>query len=213
VENVAAHRSNGGVLEHAFELLGGHPALDLVNTLDWRFRDAPPPVELLRSYSDLVRFADLSGLLNRPLAGRLLRNTSESKAAPIMAAVRELREAAAQVSYAALEQARPPASAIKTLETYFMQARQAEKLSWAGTKLAWQFENSASAPELPLWLLARSTADLLTSDEMSMLRECGNPECRWLFLDTSKNHTRRWCDMKICGNRMKARRFKAQHRA
>jgi predicted RNA-binding Zn ribbon-like protein len=48
---------------------------------------------------------------------------------------------------------------------------------------------------------------------MSMLRECGNPECRWLFLDTSKNHTRRWCDMKICGNRMKARRFKAQHRA
>jgi len=38
-------------------------------------------------------------------------------------------------------------------------------------------------------------------------------ECRWLFLDTSKNHTRRWCDMKVCGNRIKARRFKALHAA
>jgi predicted RNA-binding Zn ribbon-like protein len=48
---------------------------------------------------------------------------------------------------------------------------------------------------------------------MQRLRSCDNPECRWLFLDTSKNQTRRWCDMKLCGNRMKARRFKAQHSA
>jgi predicted RNA-binding Zn ribbon-like protein len=47
---------------------------------------------------------------------------------------------------------------------------------------------------------------------MRLLRVCEKPDCRWLFLDTSKNHSRRWCDMKICGNRMKARRFKAQHR-
>jgi predicted RNA-binding Zn ribbon-like protein len=79
-------------------------------------------------------------------------------------------------------------------------------------RLAWQFAQSTSLPELPLWLLSLSAAELMTSDEMDLLRACGDPECRWLFLDTSKNHTRRWCDMKICGNRMKARRFKAQHR-
>ena len=67
-------------------------------------------------------------------------------------------------------------------------------------------------PGLPLWVLAMSASDLLTSDAVDRVRECDNPECRWLFLDTSKNHTRRWCDMKLCGNRMKARRFKAHKR-
>jgi len=64
-----------------------------------------------------------------------------------------------------------------------------------------------------LWALSLSAADLMLSDAIESVRACDNPECRWLFLDTSKNHTRRWCDMKICGNRMKARRFKAQRKA
>jgi len=62
-------------------------------------------------------------------------------------------------------------------------------------------------------MLALSAAGLMTSPEMARVRACGSSDCRWLFLDTSKNHTRRWCDMKICGNRMKARRFKALHAA
>jgi len=211
VANVAADQSNAKVDGDFFELIGGHPALDLVNTLDWRFRDDPPPVELLRDYRDLVRFTEQSGLMNRTVAARLLRNTTANKAAAVVAAVRELRETAAQVAYAALEQVKPPASAIKKLEERFNRAQEAERLNWDGTKLAWHLEDSMPVAELPLWLLARSAAALMTSDQMEMLRECGNPECRWLFLDTSKNHTRRWCDMKICGNRMKARRFKAQH--
>ena len=210
--NIAAQRTRVEVQEGDFELIGGHPALDLVNTLDWRFRDAPPPLELLADYNDLVHFAAQSGLMSRAQAARLHRNTSASKAAAVLAAVRELREATAQVTYAALEQTRPRASAIKKLEEYFNRAREAEGLNWDGTKLTWGLEDSVAAAELPLWLLSRITAELLTSDAMDMLRACGNPECRWLFLDTSKNHTRRWCDMKICGNRMKARRFKAQHR-
>lgn len=205
--NVAADRSE----KQAFELIAGHPALDLVNTLDWRFRHEPPPLELLANYNDLVRFTEQSGLMNRTVAARLLRNTSENKVAAVVAAVRELREETAKVTYAALEQARPPASAIRKLKEHFNRARETESLSWDGMKLAWNLEDSMPVAELPLWLLSRSTGALLTSDQMEMLRECGNPECRWLFLDTSKNHTRRWCDMKICGNRMKARRFKAQH--
>ena len=81
-----------------------------------------------------------------------------------------------------------------------------------GEKLRWMLPESASLTALPLWLLSLSTAALMTSEQMHLLRECGNTECRWLFVDTSKNHTRRWCDMKICGNRMKARRFKAQRK-
>jgi predicted RNA-binding Zn ribbon-like protein len=59
-------------------------------------------------------------------------------------------------------------------------------------------------------MLAQAACDLMTSGMLDRLRACGSETCRWLFLDTSKNHTRRWCDMKICGNRMKARRFHAR---
>jgi predicted RNA-binding Zn ribbon-like protein len=194
-----------------FELVGGHPALDLVNTLDWRFREEKLE-ELITDYRDLVRFAEQSGLMSNAQARRLIRNTSESKGAQVVGAVRELREAAAQVLYAALDDDDAPASAVAQLESCFKAARKSQRLHRAGARLAWELPLSASLPELPLWLLALSAAELMTSDEMERVRACGNLECRWLFLDSSKNHTRRWCDMKICGNRMKARRFKAQHR-
>jgi hypothetical protein len=58
--------------------------------------------------------------------------------------------------------------------------------------------------------LAQSAARLVTSDEINRVRACASKTCRWLFIDASKNHSRRWCDMKICGNRMKARRFSAR---
>jgi len=57
-----------------------------------------------------------------------------------------------------------------------------------------------------LWPVARAAADLLLSDEISHLRMCGADDCAWLFLDKTKNQRRRWCDMKTCGNRVKARR-------
>jgi predicted RNA-binding Zn ribbon-like protein len=53
----------------------------------------------------------------------------------------------------------------------------------------------------------------MTSEELARVSSCGADTCRWLFLDTSRNHSRRWCDMKVCGNRMKARRFQARHEA
>lgn len=195
-----------------FELIAGDPSLDLVNTLDWRFREEPPPEELLKDYYDVVQFSAQSGLLSDALARRLIRNVSPGKATQVVDAVRELREAAAKVLYAALEGDLPSASAVKLLEKYFREVRESQHLFWDGEKLGWKLSQSSAPAELPLWMLSLRVADLVTSGRMQMLRACGNGECQWLFLDTSKNHTRRWCDMKICGNRMKARRFKAQHR-
>lgn len=200
-----------GTTGAAFELIGGHPALDLVNTLDWRFRDSGPE-EFLTSYNDVVRFVVQAGLMTTAQARQLLRNTPENKTEKILAATCELREAAANILYAAVDARKPQASSLAQLENAIKQASAQLQLRWTGSRLAQDLPQSPAAPELPLWLLALSTAEFMTSDQMQFLRECGNPECRWLFVDTSKNHTRRWCDMKICGNRMKARRFKAQHR-
>lgn len=196
--------------ERVFQLVGGHPALDLVNTLDWRFR-AGGPEELLTGYSDLLRFVEQAGLISAPAARRLLRSVPESRAERVVKAVRELREAAANILYAAVDGENPQASSVRQLEDCFREAGGHRELRWSGSRLVWKLPHSPALPDLPLLLLSLSAAEFLVSEGMHQLRACGNPECRWLFVDTSKNHTRRWCDMKICGNRMKARRFKAQH--
>jgi len=196
----------------AFELIAGHPALDLVNTLDWRFRQSEPE-ELLKSYGDLLRFAEQSKMLTARQARQLHGATSHSAGVRVLSECRELREAIAEVFYAGLDGCAPSAAALKTLERQFQAARAHRKLSWNQSRLKWDWAGAETEAALPLWLLALSASRLMISEEMRKVRACGSPECRWLFLDTSKNHTRRWCDMKICGNRMKARRFKAHQRA
>jgi predicted RNA-binding Zn ribbon-like protein len=198
--------------DREYELIAAHPVLDLVNTLDWRFRDGNSE-ELLDSHRNLLRFLEQSGLLTPGHAGRMARGVREQEAARVLEAVKELREAAAEVLYAMLDRRKPTAASIKTLEACFKAASKHQNLSWSDSSLIWDWPRATASPELPLWILSLSASSLLTSNEIEKVRACDNPECRWLFLDTSKNHTRRWCDMKICGNRMKARRFKAQHRA
>jgi predicted RNA-binding Zn ribbon-like protein len=187
-----------------FELIAGHPALDLVNTLDWRFRTTGTE-ELLKTYDDLLRFTEQSKLLTPKQARELRRSPSEGT----LVRCKELREALADTFYG-----HGPSDASRiTLERYFKVARLEQKLSWKRSPhLEWSWPGGPSHPDLPLWTLAMSASDLMTSDAVDRVRACDNLECRWLFLDTSKNHTRRWCDMKLCGNRMKARRFKAQRK-
>jgi predicted RNA-binding Zn ribbon-like protein len=197
--------------KRTFELIAGHPALDLVNTLDWRFRESGSE-ELLETYSDLLRFAAQSGLLSARQA-RQLRDTSASAGSRVLAATRELREAIAEVLYGRLDGHKPSSMPIKTLERLFKTAREGQKLVWSGPRFKWDWAELEASPEFPLWLLSRSASGLMLSENMANVRACDNLECRWLFLDTSKSHRRRWCDMRICGNRMKARRFKAQRRA
>jgi predicted RNA-binding Zn ribbon-like protein len=82
-----------------------------------------------------------------------------------------------------------------------------------GAGLAWEGGGDRRALDRLLWPLARSTAEVLTSADFGLVRECAAPECGWLFVDTSRNRTRRWCDMALCGNRQKVRRFYARSRS
>jgi predicted RNA-binding Zn ribbon-like protein len=187
-------------------LVAGHPALDLVNTLDWRFRPEGAE-ELLTSYQDVVRFAEESKLLTSTEVRRLRPSTR------VLESCKKLREALAEIFYARLDGRKPSAAAGRELERHFRETRLAQTLNWKQSpRLEWEWPKTEHDPALPLWALAMSAADLMTSEAVYRVRACHNPECRWLFLDTSKNHTRRWCDMKLCGNRMKARRFKAQRK-
>ena len=193
-----------------FQLVAGHPALDFLNTLDWRFRKTGAD-DYLKTYGDLATFTALSKLISRPLAEQLIRSAGLRAGRQLLERAVELREALADVLYAPIDGRAPPAAGLRTLERYFHEAALHRKLAWNGSGAVWDQPGPPTDLRMPLWLFSVEAEALLTSDAAQLVRECGNPECRFLFLDTSKNHTRRWCDMKLCGNRMKARRFKAQH--
>jgi predicted RNA-binding Zn ribbon-like protein len=201
-----------------FDLSGGHPALDFVNSLDNRFgRDGP--VELLGDYGDLLRFAEQSQLLDAQGARLLARSVKPPAAARALRSARELREAMAAVLYGHLEGRDPAITDLLALERRFHEADRHRELHWGPSAaglpghamLQWQWGRRAKAAEFPVWLVAHAASQLLLSSAMQRVRACGAETCRWLFLDTSKNHTRRWCNMNVCGNRAKARRYQQRH--
>jgi predicted RNA-binding Zn ribbon-like protein len=202
-----------------FDLSGGHPSLDLVNTLDHRFGDEAP-VESLADYGALLRFAQQTELLDPGQVRLLTKSVKPQAAGRALRSVLELREAMAAAFYGNVERRPPPAADIRTLERHFLASERHRELhcheAAAGSGasgLAWRWGRFEKEPELPVWILAERAAQLMLSDAMQRVRACGVDTCRWLFLDTSKNHTRRWCNMKVCGNRMKARRFQARREA
>jgi predicted RNA-binding Zn ribbon-like protein len=75
----------------------------------------------------------------------------------------------------------------------------------------WSFDQTRELDSV-LWPIARAAADLLASDQVPYVRACFSKTCEWFFLDTSKNHQRRWCDMTRCGNRAKVRNFYARRK-
>jgi predicted RNA-binding Zn ribbon-like protein len=196
-----------------FEMVAGDVALDLVNTLDFRFRESGAE-ELLENYSDLLRFMTQSGLLSDAEARRLERLEGlDVERGRVLEQVKELREAVAAVVYAWVGGEEVSIASVTALEGYFKQASSRRHLTARGSRLVWSWGEDSWTVEAPLWLLAQAAADMMISERMEQLRTCSADACRWIFLDTSKNHSRRWCDMKVCGNRMKARRFQARQTA
>jgi predicted RNA-binding Zn ribbon-like protein len=189
-----------------FDLVGGALCLDFVNTLDDRFTSDPK--ELLKTYVDLARFAEDTGTLSATEVDRLFTRsqTSPEAAQRALLAAIELREAAYAVLWAVVNKKPAPRGELTKLNDFVQEAAQHVQLIETGGHFEWKSEEALSF-EAPLWPIARSAADLLASDRLPLVRPCAAKNCLWLFLDTSKNHRRRWCDMTKCGNRAKFQRF------
>jgi predicted RNA-binding Zn ribbon-like protein len=192
-----------------FKLLAGHPALELVNTLDLRF--STDAEDLVPTYGDVLRLTTQLQLLTEQQARKLARSVDAQDAQRVLAGTVEVREALASVFYGRIEGGKPPARQLEILEKHFHTAAQHLSLKAGESHLIWSWSSAEQYPEIPLWKLAQAASDLLVSSDAELVKDCGDPTCRWLFLDVSKNHTRRWCDMKTCGNRMKARRHQARY--
>lgn len=182
------------------------PALALANTLDWRLRKKP--IELLKDYSELVRWARSVGAI-APGEARALRKWGEEHpraAATVLADAVKLREAIAGIVTSLLKGRAPQAAPIARLEGACRAALANRVLrpTTAGARWAWREDLD---PQRPLWAAALDAERILTSDDATHVRQCGDAECGWFFIDSSRAKRRRWCSMEACGNRNKARRF------
>jgi predicted RNA-binding Zn ribbon-like protein len=190
-----------------FELVGGALCLDFINTLDDRFSSEPK--ELLQSYLDLARFGEDTGSLSDLQADRLMTKSMHYKeeAKRALQSAIEMREAMHQVFWALVQKKPAPRAALMVLNGYIREAAQHMSVAPHNGHFEWEFDSERNDFDAPLWPIARSAADLLASDQVQFVRACASKTCEWLFLDESKNHRRRWCDMTKCGNRAKVKSF------
>jgi predicted RNA-binding Zn ribbon-like protein len=194
-----------------FQLVAGDIALDFANTLDNRY-DPARRRELLPAYDRLIAFARQSGILTGPQAQRVLGQTAETERQVVLTRVIDLREALHFLFLSVAAKERPPRAALETLNRFLSDVPSPRSIEWGKGKFHWLPADPVATPLGPLAPIAEAAAALLASPDVTHVRECSFQTCRWLFLDRSKNHTRRWCDMKICGNRAKAQRFYTRQR-
>jgi predicted RNA-binding Zn ribbon-like protein len=202
-----------------FELLG-NVCLDFINTLD--DRPSGEPKELLKNYYDLARFGEDTGILTPEQLDFFYERVHlmPDEAEDALRRAVNLRDALYAIFSAVMNQQTAPQGAMDrfnanlhdaALHSRLVQPKAAQgKMPQADGRLEWRFEEMGSSFNAMLWPIARAAADLLASSDVALVRACSSPTCQWLFLDTSKNHHRRWCSMKQCGNRAKVRRFYAK---
>jgi predicted RNA-binding Zn ribbon-like protein len=201
-----------------FDLIAGNVCLDFVNTLDDRHSQDPAikPKELLKTYLDLLHFGEDTGLLDSLQSDRLRRRDDMDPrgAQEVLEWARELREAIHDVFWAIMNKrpVPPPALGKVNVDAQGAASHMSLVLIVRGPGkggFEWKYDD-ISAFDSVLWPIARAAADLLASDQLAYVRACSSKDCEWFFLDTSKNHHRRWCDMTRCGNRAKFQRFYAR---
>jgi predicted RNA-binding Zn ribbon-like protein len=168
---------------------------------------------LLETYVDLARFGEDTGVLEETQVDRLFARSyvEPERAQQVLLWARELREAIHDVFWAIMNKRPVPPGALARLNAYVQSAAGHMRLVPVKGRFEWGFDEYGDF-ETVLWPIARAAADLLASGQLLYVRACSSKACEWFFLDTSKNHHRRWCDMTRCGNRAKVQRFYARQK-
>jgi len=197
-----------------FAFLGGDPSVDFVNTVEeWLSEN---PADKLKSYGDLLDWSQQAGIVGSELISPLRKAASECEqdSERVLQKARLFRGRMYRI-LAAAAVGDPPDS--KDLDAITVLARKAaahSRLERSDGGFAWVLDEAKGCElDWPLWELARSAVALLTSKSLEHVRQCADDTCGWLFIDRSRNHSRRWCDMSSCGNRAKARRNYARQKA
>ncbi|MGC9948314.1 MAG: ABATE domain-containing protein [Bryobacteraceae bacterium] len=196
------------------KFIGGRLCLDFVNTVGGRDGTGAAIRDKIANYQDLLAWSVLAGV-DRRRAGGLARLAAREaqKADRVLARAIRLREALYRIFKCAAEGRRPVEADAEVLRNELSLSRNHQRLEAGAGGFRWTFPRKPSALDSILWPVPLSAAELLTSGDLAQVRQCGGAECGWMFLDTSRNHRRQWCDMRDCGNRAKVRRFRGKRHA
>jgi predicted RNA-binding Zn ribbon-like protein len=196
-------------------LAGDRLCLDFVNTIDWRLRPEKYRDTLL-AYSDLLAFALRLNIISTDIYTELseLALKEPHEAERSTADARAFRDALATViddiagTPAQAPKGGPQQEALAIIDAARRRAHETETLSWDRGRLILVHHPEEERFDRPWLIIVRDAEELLRSSRTSRIRVCAADGCGWAFLDTSKNGARRWCSMKLCGNRAKAERFR-----
>ncbi len=193
-----------------FDFSGNCLCLDFANTLEDRASDIPR--ELLTTYDDLIAWAEQAQVVRCEQARELLAEAEshDGKAEQILRRARDWREALYRIFFTLAEGEDPQEADLHLLNAALREAMVHARIMPGRGGFTWSWDIEKHTLDWPLWPVIRSAADLLTSEDIHAVRVCAADDCNWLFLDTSKNQSRRWCNMKTCGNRAKARKHHAR---
>jgi predicted RNA-binding Zn ribbon-like protein len=187
-------------------LLGGRIALDFANTMEPRF--GPRRRNYLLSVIDLIRWARHAGIVDRAQASpapRRYQRQDTFERRTLTRALR-LREAIFNVFSHTAKGTSVPSRDLEVLRSEYLLGLSEAALRLHDVHFEWTSRQDTSVKQV-LWAVARDAIDLLTSPLLGRVRVCpGLQDCGWLFLDQSKNASRRWCSMEGCGNRSKTSR-------
>lgn len=191
-----------------YPFLGRHIALDFANTVERHASNSPQ--DGIASYSNLMAWALQSGTLSEEQAAYLVdaQTVRPDEAATALQLARDLRESIYRLMPATSTRGSPAPADIDTLNRVLREGFLRLKVTAVQNAFGLQWAEDDVLTR-PLWPVAWAAAQLLTSPDLARVKQCASTDgCGRLFLDRSKNLSRRWCDMRACGNTAKARRYR-----
>lgn len=193
-------------------LIAGDPALDFANTLNGHARRNGH--EYLRDFTDLALWCKHAGILTPSETRGALSHAARhpSVAGDLYRRALGLREAIFRVYHAIAVGAQPPEADIQFLSKAWREAQGQARITQSGAGFALGWDEAAILERIPRRLSSAAVATLV-SEKTSRIKACDGEGCDWLFVDSSRNHLRRWCSMDECGNRAKMRRRQRKQRA
>lgn len=193
------------------ELVGGALCLDVANSVDGRVLE--DPLDYLATYADLVGWALRAGGLSSAEADalRARADADPEGAGEELVRARALRESVFTLFHGYAKDGAASPDQLAAVQEAYTDALRHGRLEPAGAGLRWTWDPDL---RLPRWRVAQSAIDLATSRSLGRVKACASQDgCQYLFVDTSKNGSRRWCSMTDCGNQAKSRRLTARRRA
>ncbi len=192
------------------DIVGGNLALDLVNTVSgWNYA----PEDWVPDIVSFLAWARTCGLLDEEEQKAAARHAKEAPAAAerVLASVKELRFALWSLVDTLEHRRHAQPGDLSVIAEWRLRLAISEQINVRRNKIDFTIKKDISALELPILRVTAEAMSLLKDFSSTRIKTCAAQDCGWKFVDQSKNRSRRWCDMAVCGNLAKARHYRARN--